>query len=269
VVGADRLAEVGEGDARADADVRVGDLDALEVADAVQEGDGAEVAVLRHPEAHVGRAAHERRVGVGGVPRGEVVGGFGCDPGGRGAVCPPLGCAEPPRGYLLKDEAGSVAHPVGDRRGGGGLGGADDGGVACAAAEVAGELVVVVGAAVEVGCCHRDDEARRAEAALRAVVGDHRLLHRMQLASGPGDAFHRADRLAVELRQEQDAGVERAGARLVRDHHRAGAAVAFVAAFLRAGEAARLAQPVEEGGRGVGVRQADCLSVEKKRDLHA
>jgi hypothetical protein len=42
-----------------------------------------------------------------------------------------------------------------------------------------------------------------------AVMVDHRLLHRVQRAVGAGDAFDRAHRLAVQLRQEQDAGVQR------------------------------------------------------------
>jgi hypothetical protein len=125
----------------------------------------------------------------------------------------------------------------------------------------------VVGAPVEVGCCHRDDEARRAEAALAAVVLDHRRLHGVELPPGAGDALHRAYGATVKLRQEKDAGVERAGPGIVRDHDGAGAAIAFVAAFLGAGQALLLAQPVEKRGcrgRIDGLR----FPVEKKPDCH-
>jgi hypothetical protein len=113
----------------------------------------------------------------------------------------------------------------------------------------------VVGFAVEVIDRHRDDEARRAEAALAAVMVDHRALHRMQRAIGAGQPLDGAHGLAVKLRQEQDAGIERARAPRVADHHRAGAAIALVAAFLGAGQAALLAQPVEQRARRRRVRQ--------------
>ena len=53
----------------------------------------------------------------------------------------------------------------------------------------------------------------------------------------------------------------------VGDHHRAGAAVALVAALLGAGQASRLAQPVEQGARRRLARDADRRSVQQKRDL--
>jgi hypothetical protein len=120
-----------------------------------------------------------------------------------------------------------------------------------------------------VGRGHGDGEARGAEAALRAVVIDHRLLDGVERAVGGSEPFDRAQRLAVELGQEEDAGVERAGAAGgVGQQDRAGAAVAFVAALLGAGEAAILAQPVERraGGRGVG--EIDPFAVEEKGKMH-
>ena len=89
----------------------------------------------------------------------------------------------------------------------GGVGGADDRRIAGAAAEVAGELVVMIGGAIGMGGDHRHDKAWGAKTALAAVEIDHGLLHRMQGAIRMGDPFDCAYGFAVELRQEQDAGV--------------------------------------------------------------
>jgi hypothetical protein len=51
-------------------------------------------------------------------------------------------------------------------------------------------------------------EARRAEAALRAVAVHQALLHRMQRPARRGQVFHREQRLAVQRGQELDAGVD-------------------------------------------------------------
>jgi len=64
----------------------------------------------------------------------------------------------------------------------GGFGGADDGRVAGAAAQVAGELRVVIRGPVQMVGGHGDGKARRAKAALAAVVVDHGLLHGVQAA---------------------------------------------------------------------------------------
>ena len=79
----------------------------------------------------------------------------------------------------------------------------------------------------------RDDHARRAEAALQAVLFPERLLDRVQLAVGLGIALDRLDVGAVGL-DGQD------GARLDRDavqQNRAGAALRRVAADVGAGQA--------------------------------
>jgi hypothetical protein len=114
---------------------------------------------------------------------------------------------------------------------------------------------------------HRHDEARRAEPACDPVVLHHGLLDGVELARRRGDPFDGADGLSGELRQEQDAGVESVDPARVGHHHGAGAAVAFVAAFLRSGEAALLAQPVEERPRG-RTFSPHSLSVEEKPDVH-
>ena len=90
----------------------------------------------------------------------------------------------------------------------------------------------------------------RAEAALRGVSVDHRLLQRMQFAAC-GEILDRDQLGAVELAQEQNAGVERLvgepAALEPRQHHRACAAIPFGAAFLRSLRSHLLPQPIENG----------------------
>ena len=135
--------------------------------------------------------------------------------------------------------------------------GVDDRPVAGAAAQVAGQGVVDLAAArlpavlFQVHAPQRHDEAGRAEAALGTVAFDHRLLHRMQGAVGLLQVFDREQRLAVERGGELDAGVDRLQRQLAilerADDDRAGAAVAFGAAFLGAGAVQILAQMLQDG----------------------
>ncbi len=82
-------------------------------------------------------------------------------------------------------------------------------------------------------------------------MGNQRLLYRVHLALGTADPLDRADRLAVQLGQEQDAGVQGARALGIRNHNGAGPAVALVAAFLGAGQAPVHPQPIQKRpGRG-------------------
>jgi hypothetical protein len=131
------------------------------------------------------------------------------------------------------------------------LRGAQDRGVACAAAQVTGKRGVMVSVAVEMRCGHRHDKARRAKAALAAVVGDHRGLHRMWLAIGAHQPFDRAHSFAVQLRQEQDASVERAAALGICHHHATSPAIAFVAALFRAFQPCGFPQVIQQGMGGV------------------
>ena len=155
------------------------------------------------------------------------------------------------------------------------LPGIEDRPVAGAAAQVARQVVgELLAGGLRAGCAvalvaggQRHHEARRAEAALRAVAVDHRALHRVQrVGTGrmrPAHRFEvldREQRLAVERGQEADAGVDRpqaqaadqggcgrrrCGVGQLGHDHGAGAAVALAAAFLGAGAARVLAQPVE------------------------
>ncbi len=198
----------------------------------MKEGDLGQVAqLLGHPESDIGRARDQHRVGMRLVPRRQRV--RGCWREGR-------------RASLRRPVPHPVPQPLRHRRARHRLGGADDRRIAGAAAEIAGKAVVVVGPPVQMRRRHRHHEARRAEAALAAVMRDQRRLHRVHLARGPRQPLDGADRAAVQLRQEQDAGVQRPRSPVVGHHHRAGAAVALVAALFGAGQPTLLAQPVEQ-----------------------
>jgi hypothetical protein len=93
-------------------------------------------------------------------------------------------------------------------------------------------------------------DPRRAEAALRGVSVNHRLLQRMQFGAD-GEILDRDELGAVELAQEQNAGVERLigepTAPEPRQHHRARAAISLGAALLRSLRSHVLPQPIEDG----------------------
>ena len=125
--------------------------------------------------------------------------------------------------------------------------------VARAAAEIAGQRILdapdVRRGLVEPEREERHHEARRAEAALRAVALHHRLLDRMQTAIRAFEMLDREQLAAIQRRQEADAGIDRFIAQIAAveppDNDGAGAAIAFGAAFLRAGHALVEPQPVE------------------------
>ena len=242
-------------------------LDPLQIGDAGQEGDQGQVAqALGQPQPDVGGTGDQGGVGVGQIPLGQLVGADRAESAGAGAVCPRPG--PHPRGYLGKGEIGRVGRDPGGH--GGGLDclcRLDDRGVAGAAAKVARQHVVVIVARRGVGGGQGYHDTRGAEAALAGVMVDQRALHRVQGAIGGGDAFDRAHRLAMHLGQQQDAGVDRARASGIAEHHGAGAAIALVAALLGAHQAALAAQPVKQGSRRVLRPQANRRSIEPKRDL--
>src|SRR5262249_7162842 len=83
------------------------------------------------------------------------------------------------------------------------------------------------------------------------------------------------DFLSLERAEAEDAGVHRlvtqlAGRTEIGEHHGAGAAIAFGAALLGAGEAARLAKPRKERTRGGLLRKRHALAVQQEveRRLH-
>ena len=99
----------------------------------------------------------------------------------------------------------------------------------------------MIGLSVQVIGCHGDDKPRGAKAALAAVEGDHRLLHRVQGTIGRADAFDGGDGFAMDLGQKQDATVNGAVPLCIADHDRARPAVTLVAAFFGASKALRIA----------------------------
>ena len=102
------------------------------------------------------------------------------------------------------------------------------------------------------------DHARRADAALRAVVLDEGALQRMTAAK----PFDGRDPRAVGVGERDQARVHR---RAVEEHG-AGAAFAFAASFLRAGQAAILAQDIEQALQRMRV---DAAHRAVQRDAHA
>jgi hypothetical protein len=144
----------------------------------------------------------------------------------------------------------------------GGLGGADDGGIARAAAQVASKGGVMVAVAVQMRRGHRHHKSWRAKATLAAVVGDHRCLNGVRFAVGAREPFNRADGFTLQLRQEKDAGVERARPLRICHHDSASATIAFIAALFRALEPCSLAQVIKQSFGGVCEVKANGGSVQ-------
>ncbi len=93
------------------------------------------------------------------------------------------------------------------------------------------------------------DHARRAEAALQAVMLAERLLHRMQRRAVGGQPLDGLDLVAVGHDRERGAGLHR----LAVEMHDAGAALRGVAADMGAGQAQILAQKLHQQGAGVDI----------------
>ena len=146
------------------------------------------------------------------------------------------------------------------------LHGVENGSIAGAAAQDAGERVLdrllrQAAPLVATSATADSDDARRADAALRGAMGvqggaklrDDRLV--------VAEALDRFDRTPVRLPDGGQAGANR----LAVDEHRAGSAIAGVAADLDAGQAALLAQGMTEAfeRRSGNARR---LPVEGQRD---
>jgi hypothetical protein len=163
------------------------------------------------------------------------------------------------------------------------LRGVEDGAVAGAAAQVARKVLHRLRARhatalADLGLVQREQahhEARRAEAALRAVVIDQRLLHRVQGPGGRGSALGAdqwvvrqilgcPERLAVDGVRQGDAGVDGTVADattlgLAHDHG-AGAAVAFAAALFGSSVAQVFAQQLQQRAVWGNIGQCDGLA---------
>jgi hypothetical protein len=248
-----RLARVGIADRGAERERLVRLLDRLQLGDVTDEDDGTELAqLLGHPEPDIGRPRDDPGLRAGDEDAGKFV----C----RGGVAT-AGTERPQRlrggGVLCRRDRHRLAR-------------GEDRAIAGAAAEIAGDHVAdrhILGArGADAPAVERHHEAGRAEAALRAVPLDQLALNRM----GAAEAFHGLQRLAVEHGQEEDAGIDRAPAHVLplqlADQHRTGAAIAFRAAFLRAGAAERVAEIVEQGDGRIGRVGLDHLAVEQEAD---
>ena len=119
-------------------------------------------------------------------------------------------------------------------------------GIGAAAAEIAAHALadafrVVAGLALAHQADRAHDLARRAEAALEAVMGDEGGLHRVEPVA-VGEALDRQHVGAVQADGQRQAGIDAPPV----DQHRAGAALAAVAALLGSGQVKTLAQQVEQ-----------------------
>ncbi len=236
-----------------------------QIGDAVQERELRQVAqLLGHPEPDIGGAGDQHGIGIGEIPVGKLVGGFGPDAGG--AAAGPRDISEADAG-----KAGGVVQPVGHRRRLGRL--ARRGrsahsrcsGRGCRPARSSWSRL-----AVQMRDRHRHHEARGAEAALAAVMGDHRLLHRMQSArrgrTAPRRCGPRVPCSCGSNRMQAFSAFAPCG---IGDHHRAGAAIALVAALLGALQPASLAQEVEQGPGRRLIRDRGRFLRSEETDFHA
>ena len=266
---------IGDGGTEGEARVVLGDLlQLLQMADEDRRGDVAHL--LGDPEADIGRAGNDGRLGHVGAQFGKIL-KIGRQEG-AGAVAFHLdaGAAERPELCCHRLAAGHQNIFGRVAEGAGGLCGVDDGLVAGAAAEIALQRRLNLRFA---GFRHgepegvkRHDDARGAEAALAGVFRHHRLLHRVE-AVGAGEVLHRHHMAAVDGGKEPDAGIDRlvgeALCRQAADQHRAGAAIALRAALLGAGEAAGKADVVEQGVVRADFAETDLVVIEKEADVAA
>ena len=267
------------GGAGADDEFVAGVLDLVEILHLADMDDLGDVAkLLGDPQADIGRSGDDDGVRMPLVEVGEAV-EIGRSGEEAGLVADEDVLAVGQEGEHAGHVVGAGVETVGPLSGAGLDRGIDDGAITRAAAEVAGDPVIdlVAGHRSVGGLVHgeqRHDEAWRAEAALRGVLLDHRLLDRMQRPVGGGQILDRHHLGAVHLPEKLDAGVDRLVDQLAVPHpserHRAGAAVALAAAFLGAGCAFRVAQIVEQQRRRADVEQLDqpALADETDRRTH-
>ena len=127
--------------------------------------------------------------------------------------------------------------------------------------QVLGDVARHAGVAFGQHADRRTDLSRCAVAALEAVMLDEGGLHRMQRFA-VGQAFDGGDRLAVVHDRERQAGIDAPSVQ----QHGAGAALAVVAAFLRAGHRHMLAQRVQQCGARIKLQPMG-MAVDLQRDV--
>ena len=108
----------------------------------------------------------------------------------------------------------------------------------------------------------RQEHARRAEAALQAVLGHEALLHRVE-GSVLLETLDGLDRVTGDTDREDGAGL----GRLAVEQNDAGAAVGRVASPVRAGQPERVAEEVDEQRAWLG-RRGHLLPVHGQADVH-
>ncbi len=258
------------GDAGADLDGPAAVVEPAQFADAADPHQGRKLAhVFGDPQADIGRSRDNGRLRVGEEDLGERIGGGGgvksaalvADPDGLLV----LQCVQPCQRIRC-----APIELVGGRLRAGMLGGPHDRRVAGAAAEIAGQRIVdrLFAGCVAAGLAEREQrhhETGRAEAALRAMMIDHRGLHGMQ---GPIVVFQMLDSeklAAVEGADRLDAGIDGAVDQpaVLRPHHHHGAraAIALVAALLGSDMALGEPQPIEHRrGRGDAVDLSEFIT---------
>jgi hypothetical protein len=122
---------------------------------------------------------------------------------------------------------------------------------------------------------HRHHDSRRAESTLGSVAVQQRLLHRVQFAALVGQSLDRVHGGAIQLGQQQQAGVDRVinGPPVFHPAHndRASAAVALRAPFLGADHAFAFAKILQDrhGGRYLGNATLDAVEQEMNDAGHA
>ncbi len=254
----------------------VGDLDLLHLGDLTDMDHHRQLAMeLGDLQCQVGATGKQSCVGIGGVDLGQF--GDGQRRQATLVAVAELGHFTWGDGLELGDGLGFAGIELVRLAAAAGLfGGFEDRSVAGAAAEVAGQgfvglvrIVFIDRAGVLLQGEQAHDEARRAEAALRAVAVDHRLLDAVQTALVL-EVFDADQLLAVQRGDEGQARVEgaiaQALAHQLADHHGTGATVTGGAALLGSGLATILAQILQHRGVGIECALAAQFSIEEKLD---
>jgi hypothetical protein len=220
--------------------------------------------LLVHPKPDIGPAGKKQRIRVFRVEPGETV---ECCRGEETPVTLAIGQ------IAIRPDRRQQGRTLLRRLMSGGTGaecGVDDRTIAGAATEIAGDRVVDLGAArlfpLKPKPIDRHHETGRAEAALRAMAINHRLLHGMQHAIGIAQTFDRDQLTPVQHGCEQNTGIDRAVMHAVRcqlaDDDGAGTAIALGTAFLCTAAILDPAQIIENGfGRIAAIQRAN-LSIQ-------
>ena len=156
-----------------------------------------------HPKPHIRRACDQHRIGVGQIP-------VASSSLSRGLKTPERLPASPDalRRYASGPEKAHRRSSTPAPGSSSAACGPDDRRVAGAAAEVPRQLVVVIGGAVQMRHCHRDHETPACRTRIGCRDARPSPLAPDAFRRLAPDALDRAHRLAIQLGQEQDAGIQ-------------------------------------------------------------